>query len=54
MDMVKKVHEKNMLILPWTVDKEEDMIALAKLGVDGIITNSPDLLIRLMGSYQKK
>ncbi|KQR67002.1 glycerophosphodiester phosphodiesterase family protein [Pedobacter sp. Leaf176] len=54
LEMVKKVHEKKMLILPWTVDKEEDMIALQKIGVDGIITNSPDILIRLMGSYQNK
>lgn len=54
LQMVKKAHEKKMLILPWTVDKEEDMIALGKIGVDGIITNSPDILIRLMGSYQKK
>jgi len=53
-EMVKKVHEKKMLILPWTVDKEEDMIALAKLGVDGIISNSPDILVRLFGSFQKK
>jgi glycerophosphoryl diester phosphodiesterase len=52
--MVSKVHEKKMLILPWTVDKEEDMVALGKMGVDGIITNSPDVLIRLFGSYQKK
>jgi len=53
-EMVKKVHEKNMRIVPWTVNKEEDMIALGKLGVDGIITDSPDLLIKLVGSYQKK
>lgn len=53
-ELVKKVHQKKMLILPWTVDKEEDMVALTKLGVDGIITNSPDILIRLTGSYQKK
>lgn len=52
--LVKKVHDKKMLILPWTVDKEEDMVALTKLGVDGIITNSPDILIRLTGSFQKK
>lgn len=53
-EMVKKVHAKHMLIVPWTVDKEEDMVALSKLGVDGIITNSPDILTRLFGSYQKK
>jgi glycerophosphoryl diester phosphodiesterase len=52
--MVQKAHQKKMLILPWTVDKEEDMISLAKMGVDGIITNSPDIMIRLFGDYQKK
>ncbi|WP_316771362.1 glycerophosphodiester phosphodiesterase family protein [Pedobacter frigiditerrae] len=53
-EMVKKVHDKKMQIVPWTVDKEEDMIVLGKLGVDGIITNSPDVLIKLFGSYQQK
>jgi glycerophosphoryl diester phosphodiesterase len=53
-EMVKKAHDQKMQIVPWTVDKEEDMIALGKLGVDGIITNSPDVLIKLFGSYQKK
>lgn len=52
--MVQKTHQKKMLILPWTVDKEEDMISLAKMGFDGIITNSPDIMIRLFGDYQKK
>lgn len=53
-EMVKKAHDKKMQIVPWTVDKEEDMLALGKLGVDGIITNSPDILIKLFGNYQKK
>ena len=53
-EMVKKVHEKNMQIVPWTVNKEEDMLALGKLGVDGIITDSPDIMISLFGNYQKK
>jgi glycerophosphoryl diester phosphodiesterase len=53
-EMVSKVHAKHMLIVPWTVDKAEDMLALGKLGVDAIITNSPDIMIGLFGSYQKK
>jgi glycerophosphoryl diester phosphodiesterase len=53
-EMVKKVHDKKMQIVPWTVNKEEDMIALSKLGVDGIITDCPDVLIKLSGSYQGK
>jgi glycerophosphoryl diester phosphodiesterase len=50
--MVAKVHGLKMLILPWTVDEEKDMAALVELGVDGIITNSPDKLVKMAGSYQ--
>ena len=53
-EMVKKVHAKKMLILPWTVDEEKDMTALGQLGVDGIITNSPDKLVKIYGNYQSK
>ena len=53
-DIVKKVHDDKMLILPWTVDEEKDMKALADLGVDGIISNYPDKLVQLFGSYQSK
>jgi glycerophosphoryl diester phosphodiesterase len=53
-EMVSKVHALKMLILPWTVDEEKDMDALGKLGVDGIITNSPDKLVKMFGSYQSK
>ena len=53
-DIVKKVHDDKMLILPWTVDEEKDMKSLADLGVDGIISNYPDKLVQLFGSYQSK
>jgi glycerophosphoryl diester phosphodiesterase len=53
-DIVKKAHEDKMLILPWTVDEEKDMKALADFGVDGIISNYPDKLVQLFGSYQSK
>ena len=53
-EMVAKAHDLKMQILPWTVDEERDMINLVNLGVDGIITNSPDRLIKLTQSYQEK
>lgn len=53
-ELVKKVHAKKMLILPWTVDEEEQISRLGKIGVDGMITNRPDLAVKLFGSYQKK
>ncbi|MDN5285808.1 MAG: glycerophosphoryl diester phosphodiesterase [Mucilaginibacter sp.] len=53
-EVVKKVHDYKMFLLPWTVDEEKDMTALADLGVDGIISNYPDKLVKLFGSYQAK
>jgi glycerophosphoryl diester phosphodiesterase len=53
-ELVKKAHENNVLVLPWTVDEEKDMSQLAAYGVDGIITNQPDRMIKLFGSYQSR
>jgi len=38
----------NINIVPWTVNKEEDMIKLINLGVDGIITDYPDRLLNII------
>lgn len=53
-ELVKKAHENKVLVLPWTVDEEKDMSQLAAYGVDGIITNQPDRMIKLFGGYQSK
>lgn len=53
-EVVDKTHAAKMLILPWTVDQEKDMIALGEMGVDGIISNCPDKLVKLFGNYQSK
>ena len=41
--MVKQCHEKGMKIIPWTVNDKKEIKKLRKLGVDGIITDYPDL-----------
>lgn len=41
--LVKKCHQQNMKIIPWTVNEREEIERLKKLGVDGIITDYPDL-----------
>jgi glycerophosphoryl diester phosphodiesterase len=33
----------------WTVNEEEDLSRMLELGVDGILTDYPDRLLRLMG-----
>ncbi|NNE33439.1 MAG: glycerophosphodiester phosphodiesterase [Winogradskyella sp.] len=51
---LKKVnlyHDKNYIIIPWTVNEENDMIKLLEWCVDGIITDYPDKLIELKQNY---
>lgn len=42
--------EKNMLLIPWTVNEEKDIRALLKLGVDGIISDYPALCKEIKAS----
>ena len=45
---VEKLHERGQKVFVWTVNEEKDMIKLITLGVDGIITNYPDRLKKLL------
>ncbi|MFX1304771.1 MAG: glycerophosphodiester phosphodiesterase [Promethearchaeota archaeon] len=37
---VKKAHNKNLKVFPWTIDSQQQILSLVKIGVDGIITNN--------------
>lgn len=41
--LVKSCHDKGMKIVPWTVNDKEGIKRLKAMGVDGIITDYPDL-----------
>ncbi len=45
---VEAVHRLGMETWPYTVDDDERMRELVALGVDGIITNRPDVLVQLV------
>ncbi len=47
--LVSAVHRAGAHIHVWTVNEEEDMRRLLDLGVDGIMTDRPDLLNEVMG-----
>lgn len=42
--MVDDAHDRGLQVLPWTVDDPATMRGLIDLGVDGMITNYPDVL----------
>lgn len=42
-NLVADCHEKNMKIIPWTVNSKNRIKALKKMGVDGIISDYPNL-----------
>lgn len=48
-DVVAHFHGQGMAVFVWTVDDEADMRELLALGVDGVMTDRPDLLKQVMG-----
>jgi glycerophosphoryl diester phosphodiesterase len=36
-------HDRGLRVVPWTVNKRDDMRRLIRLGVDGLITDYPDV-----------
>lgn len=41
---VNKCHKKGIKVIPWTVNTTQDMKSLIEMGVDGIITDYPNLI----------
>lgn len=46
--LVIQAHSCNLKVVPWTADFEQEFLDLIQFGVDGIITNRPDLLRKVM------
>ena len=42
-DLLREAHAKNLKVIPWTVNTKEDIERLKALGVDGIISDYPNL-----------
>jgi glycerophosphoryl diester phosphodiesterase len=43
-ELIKQCHEKGMKVIPWTVNDKKEITKIKKMGVDGIITDYPDLI----------
>lgn len=48
--LVDDAHENGLMVNPWTVNKEKDIIKLVKMGVDGVITDVPNIAKKLIES----
>lgn len=46
-ELIDKVHARGMKFIPWTVNEREGMVRLKQMGVDGIITDYPNVLDEL-------
>ncbi len=41
--LINNCHKQKMKVIPWTVNEKEKIEELKKMGVDGVITDYPDL-----------
>jgi glycerophosphoryl diester phosphodiesterase len=46
---VRAAHERNLKVEPWTINDLEQMKTYIEWGVDGIITDRPDLMLEILG-----
>lgn len=46
--LIEQAHKRGMAVIPWTVNSLEEMRRLQRLGVDGLITDYPDVGVQLL------
>lgn len=46
---VRAAHKRNLAVEPWTINDAETMRKLIEWGVDGIITDRPDIMMEVLG-----
>lgn len=51
-ELVSKVHDYNMKLIPWTVNEPNDINRMLQFGVNGIISDYPDRVIELIKKMQ--
>lgn len=48
-ELIEEVHDEDLRVFAWTVNDESEMRRLLALGVDGIITDQPGRLAKVLG-----
>lgn len=49
---IDAAHTQNIRVIPWTINDENSMRRLIGMGIDGLITDYPDLGMEVLGSIQ--
>jgi glycerophosphoryl diester phosphodiesterase len=44
-ELIQEAHDLGLKVIPWTINNVQDMTQLIELGVDGLITDQPDILL---------
>lgn len=52
--LVRKLHDAGKTVITWTVNDPRKMLRVAAMGVDGIISDDPKLLVETLGAAAKK
>jgi glycerophosphoryl diester phosphodiesterase len=47
-EIIKKLKSKKIKIIPWTVNSNDDIAEVLNMGVDGIISDYPDRVIKFL------
>lgn len=49
-DLIAEAHDLDVMVIPWTVNRPQDMARLITWGIDGLITDRPDLARQVMAT----
>lgn len=52
--IIAKAHKKGLKVLPYTINDIKSFKKIKELGVDGLFTDSPDILFASRSRYEKK
>ena len=50
--IIARAHRRGMAVQYWTINDESDMRTLIELGCDAIMTDNPELLIKVLEEYK--
>jgi glycerophosphoryl diester phosphodiesterase len=50
--LIRRAHQASMLVIPWNVDSPRQMLQAIRDGVDGIVTNYPARLVKVLGNIR--